>query len=160
MKRALIFLFSSILFINLYADVLSQKERDFFVVFFDGVSHETVIIRCYDGTLFGYTEEQEGSVFLRISWLKEKLRKQKKTMADIKIIIHNHLPHRPLCTQFSPADRKQLQLLRNQGFDGMYALWADGKIAQIIKEVTNVTHRKEGPPGSRRARKKKKESIN
>lgn len=146
-KTMLICLLGSILFINLYADVLSQKERDFFAVFFDGASHEIVIIRCYDSTAFIYTEEQEGSVFLRISWLKRKLEKYKKKMSDIKIIIHNHLPHRSLCRRFSPADRKQLQLLRNQGFTGLYALWVDGEIVQIIKgedseekEVSGSSH--------------------
>lgn len=119
-------------------ETISQKERDIFASIFDGATYETVIIYCHDATMFVYTEEAEGSVFLKLSWLRRKLKTYKKTMRDIHIIIHNHLPHRPLCRHFSPADRRMLQLLRNKGFRGLYALWVDGDITQI-KEVKKDT---------------------
>lgn len=132
-RLCLCFFFISILIINLYANDISQKERDIFATIFNNASYEIVIIYCYDGTLFGYTNEQEGSVSFRISQLKDKLEKRGKKIDNIKIIIHNHLPNRVLCNHFSPSDRKQLQLLKNKGFKGLYALWVDGEITQTIK---------------------------
>lgn len=116
--------------IVLYAGSTDQPERDLFSSFFKNLPYETVLIYCYDGTTFGYTEEQAGTVYLRISWLKDKLEERGKTMKDIKVIVHNH----PSSSRnFSPADRKQYQILKQRGFNGSYLLWVNGEIVQEIK---------------------------
>lgn len=121
------------LLLNVHTDGISQEDQDIFGAVFVGAPYEVVMIYCYDGLLFVYTEEQEGGVYLRLSWLRDKLKKHGKDMDDIKIIIHNHLLNRPLCKHFSPGDRRQLQLLRNKGFKGLYALWVGDRITQVIE---------------------------
>ena len=130
-KTITILLFISILFASLYAEI-TQNQKDMLANVF-AVNYEVVIIICYDGTVFGYTDQQAGGVFLRLSWLRNKLQSLDKTMDDIEIIVHNHSPNKPLCRQFSPSDRKQFQILKNKGFSGLYALWVNGEIVQTIQ---------------------------
>ena len=98
---------------------------------------ETAIIVLADGDWHSFTAQEEFSVGVGATYIREFLRLQGRAVSEIVLIIHNHFrnPH------FSQGDKAECQRLVRYGFYGTFAMihtptrmvikWEDGKEVEV-----------------------------
>lgn len=97
---------------------------------------ETIIFVLWDGTVWGITTYNEGSVEVSYEVTRELLKNAGVEISDIAIVIHNHFA-RPT---FSPRDLRTLECLKRDGFNGSFCLYiqSSGKVKYIRDKNTAI----------------------
>lgn len=73
----------------------------------------------YDGDCYPFTNQIDGGVIIPIEYIKDELKKDGKTLADVAIFCHNHFKS----PRFSECNLDFFKDLKRHGFKGSFLVY-------------------------------------